>query len=404
MCVDQAAGLRPAWVEVDLDAIAHNTRQVKGLVAPRKLLAVVKADGYGCGAVQVARVMVANGADMLGVVLLDEALELRRAGLQVPILNLGGILPEQAGIAVAHEVAQAVTSTEVARALSSAAQCMGKRAVVHFKVDTGMSRWGVRFDQAAGWIASVVHLPGLQVEGVFSHFAMSDALDKSFSELQLFRFQVVRRQLAELGIRVPIWHMANSGAILDLPQAHFDMVRCGLLLYGYYPSPEVRRAIPLCPAMAVKARVMQLNRLQRGDTVGYGRRYMAEGEEQVAVLQIGYADGYDRGLRNCGTVLVKGQQAPIVGGICMDACFVRVDHVGPVRLGEVVTLMGRHGDTEISPHDIADAIGSVSYEVMSRLGARLPRVFLSAGKPASVKSLGTSFQEVALTDLSTKEA
>jgi len=393
---DLLAYLRPAWVEVDLDAIAHNTEAVKQLVGKSKLLAVVKADGYGCGAVQVARVMVAHGVDKLGVVLLDEAIELRRAGISAPILNVGGILPEHAPLVVDHNVEQAVTSTEVAEALSAAAVTSGKTAVVHLKVDTGMSRWGIRFDQAPAWIAKVAHLPGLQLEGVFTHFAMSDALDKSFTELQLCRFQQVRHEVEKLGINVPLWHAANSGAILDVPAAHFDMVRCGLLLYGYYPSSEVQRPLTLWPAMAVKARVMQVRTLRQGDTVGYGRRYMAEGPEQIAVVQIGYADGYDRGLRNVGTVLVRGKRAPIVGGICMDACFVRVDHLSDVAIGEVVTLMGKDGAEEISPHDIADAIGSVSYEIMARFGARLPRVYLKGGKPVAVKSLATGFREVSL--------
>ncbi len=395
---DLLAHLRPAWVEVDLDAIAHNTAAVKGLVGAGELLAVVKADGYGCGAVQVARVVLAHGADKLGVVLLDEARELRQAGITAPILNVGGILPEHAPLAVELEVEQAVTSAEVARALSKAALSAGRAAVVHLKVDTGMSRWGVRFDQAAAWIAEVARLPGLRLEGVFTHFAMSDALDKSFTELQLCRFRQVRREVEALGIHVPLWHAANSGAILDLPAAHFDMVRCGLLLYGYYPSSEVQRSLALRPAMAVRARVMQVRALRPGDTVGYGRRYMADGPQQIAVLQIGYADGYDRGLRNVGTVLIKGRRAPIVGGICMDACFVRVDQLGDVAVGDVVTLMGKDGDEEISPHDIADAIGSVSYEVMARFGARLPRVYRQGGKVVAVKSLGTGFREISLSD------
>lgn len=388
--------LRPAWVEVDLDAIAHNTQAVKGLLTNTKLLAIVKADGYGCGAVQVARIMVENGADKLGVVLLDEAIELRRAGIQAPILNVGGILPEHAYLPVKYDIEQAVTSTEVAEALSSAAVAAGKQVRVHLKVDTGMSRWGMRFDQAPAWIAQVARLPGLRCEGVFTHFAMSDALDKSFTELQLCRFQQVRRQVEAYGIHVPTWHTANSGAILDLPEAHLDMVRCGLLLYGYYPSPDVNMPLALKPAMAVKARIMQVRSIARGDTVGYGRRYMAEGEERIAVLQIGYADGYDRGLRNVGTVLIRGQRAPVVGGICMDACFVRVDAVGEVDLGEVVTLMGKDGEEEISPHDIADAIGSVSYEVMARFGSRLPRIYQRDGRPVSVKSLVTGFKETSV--------
>lgn len=396
---DLLAHLRPAWMEVDLDAIAHNTAAVKGLVGAGKLLAVVKADGYGCGAVQVARVILASGADKLGVVLLDEALELRRAGIRAPILNVGGILPEHAPLAVQLDVEQAVTSTEVATALSKAALSAGRTAAVHLKVDTGMSRWGVRFDQAATWIAEVARLPGLRLEGVFTHFAMSDALDKSFTELQLRRFQQVRREVEALGVPVPIWHAANSGAILDAPAAHLDMVRCGLLLYGYYPSSDVQRPLALQPAMAVRARVMQVRALRPGDTVGYGRRYMADGPQKIAVLEIGYADGYDRGLRNVGTVLIKGRRAPIIGGICMDACFVRVDQLEDVAVGEVVTLMGKDGDEEISPHDIADAIGSVSYEVMARFGARLPRVYRQGGKVVAIKSLGTGYRETGVLDM-----
>ncbi len=372
--------IRPSWIEVDLDAVAFNVRQVKSYLGKTALLAVVKADAYGLGAVPVAKVVMENGADLLGVVALDEAIELRQAGITAPILNMGPIFPAQAHFVLDYDLEQMVFQTEVAQALSQAAATKNTFAKVHFKIDTGMSRYGVPHKDAVTLFKELARLPNLQFMGAMSHFPMSDAVDKSFALLQIHRFNEIRQALKQGGYHIPLWHICNSGGTLDLPEAHFDMVRVGLMLYGYFPSRDVRRPFALKPAMSVKTMIATLRTLERGDTVGYGRRFMAEKEERIAVLPIGYVDGYDRGLRNVGQVLLRGKKAPILGGLCMDACFIKVTGMPEVRIGEIVTIMGRDGDEEISPHDIADLIGSVSYEVIARFGKRVPRIYLREGR------------------------
>lgn len=367
--------LRPAWVKVDLDAIAHNVRQIKAYLGGVKLLSVVKADGYGLGAVRTARTILESGADYLGVVMLDEAYELRRSGITAPILNTGAIFTDQVDYVLDLDLEQMVFTYDLAQALSSAAVRRGCTAKIHFKIDTGMSRFGVHFSRAAAEIERLMQLPNLQVVGAFTHFPMSDAVDKSFALLQVERIMAVRRELEAKGIHIPLWHTANSGAALDLPQAHFDMVRVGLMNYGYWPSFDVRRPFELIPAMSVQAKIVAVRDIHRSDTVGYGRKFMAEKDERIAVLPIGYADGYDRGLSKIGQVLCKGRQVPIIGGLCMDAAFVKITEHPDIEIGDTVTLMGVDGDAEISPHDIAALIGSVSYEVISRFGRRLPRLY-----------------------------
>ena len=372
--------IRPSWIEVNLDAIAYNVRQVKAYLGKTALLAVVKADAYGLGAVPVAKVVMENGAARLGVVALDEAIELRQAGITAPILNMGPIAPEQAHYVLDYDLEQMVFQMEVAQALSQAAAERSVLAKVHSKIDTGMSRYGVSYKDAATFFKELAALPNLQIMGAMSHFPMSDAVDKSFALLQIHRFKEIRRILEQEGYHIPLWHICNSGGTLDLPEAHLDMVRVGLMLYGYFPSNDVRRPFALKFAMSVKTRIASLRTLERGDTVGYGRRFMAEKEERIAVLPIGYVDGYDRGLRNVGQVLLRGQKVPIVGGLCMDACFIKVTELPDVQIGEMVTIMGRDGEKEISPHDIAELIGSVSYEVIARFGKRLPRIYLREGR------------------------
>jgi len=372
--------IRPSWIEVNLDAVAFNVRQVKAFLGDTALLAVVKADAYGLGAVAVAKVVMENGAARLGVVALDEAVELRQAGITAPILNMGPIAPDQAHFVLEYDLEQMVFQIEVARALSQAAANRNISAKVHFKIDTGMSRYGVSYKEAVPFFRELAALPNVQIIGAMSHFPVSDAVDKSFALLQIHRFKEIRQALQQEGHHIPLWHICNSGGTLDLPEAHFDLVRVGLMLYGYFPSKDVRRPFALKPAMTVKTKITALRTLERGDTVGYGRRFIAEKEERIAVLPIGYVDGYDRGLRNVGQVLLRGKKAPIVGGLCMDACFIKVTGLPDVQIGETVTIMGRDGEEEVSPHDIADLIGSVSYEVIARFGKRLPRIYLREGK------------------------
>jgi len=327
-----------------------------------------------------------NGADMLGVVMLEEAIELRKAGIKTPILNMGPISPSQAEYVLEYDLEQIVFTGDVAVALSNVAMKKDKPAQVHLKIDTGMSRYGVHWKNALSEIR-VLQLPGLRFVGAMSHFPMSDAVDKSFALLQIHRMKELRKSFAEQGIEIPVWHICNSGGALDLPEAHLDMVRIGLMNYGYFPSQDVRRPFALAPAMQVKTKIVSLRTIRRGDTVGYGRRFMAEKEEKIAVLPIGYADGYERRLRNVGQVIVRGQKVPIVGGLCMDACFIKVTDVPEVQIGDLVTLMGRDGDEEISPHDIGSWIQSVSYDVMCKFGKRLPRVYLNNGKIIGIRNI-----------------
>jgi len=372
--------LRPAWVEVDLDAIADNVKTIKAYLGHVKLLAVVKANGYGAGAVAAAQEIVANGADYLGVVMLDEAYELRRAGVTAPILNMGAVYADQADAVVDLGVEQMAYQFEVAESLSRAAKKMNARAKIHFKIDTGMSRFGVFYANAAQEIERFCALPNVDIVGAFTHFPMSDAVDKSFALLQIERIKNLKAELANRDIRIPLWHMANSGGTLDLPQAHFDMVRVGLMNYGYWPSFDVRQPFELTPAMSLKAKIVAVRQIKRGDTVGYGRKYMAEQDERIAVLPIGYADGYNRRLSKIGEVLHNGRRLPIVGGLCMDAAFIKISEFPDINVGDIVTLMGRDGEEEISPHDIAGLSATVSYDIISSFGRRLPRVYKRNGQ------------------------
>jgi len=373
-------GLRPTVIEVDLDALVHNFQQVRQFLAQQKILAVVKADAYGHGSVAVAQALASCGVDGLGVVSLDEAVQLRQAGIRIPILNMGEILPSLAEYAVAYDVQQMVFRPEICQALADAAERLGKTAQVHFKIDTGMSRYGARWDQALAVYQACRRYPPLQWQGVMTHFPMSDELDKSFALLQILRMQQLAQTFQAHGYHIPLWHMCNSGGLLDLPEARMDMVRCGILLYGIYPSKAVQKPLSLRPVMTLKTRIVAIKELQRGDTVGYGRRYTAQGPERIAVLPIGYADGYDRKLRNIGKVLLHGQAAPIIGGLCMDACFIHISAIPQARIGDAVILMGRDGDQVITPHDIADLTGSVSYEVIARFGKRIPRIYIRHGQ------------------------
>ncbi len=385
--------LRPSWVQVDLDAIVHNFQQVKSLLGDKKLLAIVKADAYGLGAEPVSRTLQQAGVDGFGVVMLDEAIQLRRYGITKPILNMGEILAEHADYAVQYDIEQMVFRPEMAQALSESAARQGKKAVVHFKINTGMGRYGAPWQEAQQAFEQCRKFPHLDFVGVMTHFPLSDAIDKSFALLQIMRVQQIRRTFAQKGIHIPTWHMCNSGGILDLPDAHMDMVRCGLLLYGYYPSQDVQMPLDLRPAMTLKSHIIAVRDLGRGESVGYSRRFMAQKPERIAVLPIGYADGYDRKIRQAGEVLLHGRRTPIVSGLCMDACFIKITDCPQAKIGDAVILMGREGNEEISPHDIAGWTGSVSYEVMARFGKRLPRLYFQNGvRVASYNSmLGEEF-------------
>lgn len=370
-------GLRPTWAEIDLAAFADNLRAVKEFVGPRvKVMAVVKANAYGHGAVRLAQVAAANGADQLAVATLDEAVTLREAGLKLPILVLGTSIPgEGAEVAVELGIAQALCTVELAEALSAAARRRGKEALVHLKIDTGMSRIGVRPHEAVPFMERVSQLPGLRFEGVFSHFAASDEPENPYTELQFSRFQEALKALREAGYTFPIRHIANSAAILDHPEMHLDMVRPGCILFGSWPSEKTQRKINIRPTLTLKTRIVFLKRVPAGTPVSYGLTYTSPSERLLATLPIGYADGYRRGLSNKASVLVRGVRAPVVGRVCMDQCVVDVSDVPGAALGDEVVLIGRQGSEEITAQELADILGTLDLELYCGLSPRVPRLY-----------------------------
>ena len=365
--------LRNAWAEIDLNAVAHNIKEAKmKIVTGTKLCAVVKADAYGHGAVPVAKAALSAGADFLAVALLQEAIELRDADIFAPILILGALQEEYAEETVAYGVSQALFTLASAKALSAAAVKLGKKAKVHLAIETGMNRIGILPEHAGEFAAQVMALPGIEIEGVFSHFAMADAKDKAYCREQYAKFQNALFQIRAQGIEIPIKHISNSATISEAPEMQLDMVRQGITLYGLWPSEEVERCLDYQPVMKLKAKVAYIKQIETGETVGYGRTFKAERATKVATLPLGYADGISRLLSNKGYVLIKGQKAPIVGRICMDQFMVDVTDIEKVDIGDEALVFGSE---ELSADQVAAWIGTISYEVLCAISKRVPRIY-----------------------------
>ena len=365
---------RPAWIEIDLGQLRRNFALInQDKPARLALLSVVKDNAYGHGAELVAREAVAAGAVMLGVNTLQEGIALRNAGLTVPILVVGERHPDELPFCIEHRLTVSVGDLRIARLLDRLAHEAQCCVPVHLKVDTGMSRFGFRWDSAADAATEIHRLPGLVLEGVMSHFAMSDESDKSFALGQLARFEQLLATLKERNVRLRYRHLCNTGGFLDLPQAHFDLVRLGILPLGVYPSQVCRRIAGLQPVMSLKAKLVAVRTLQPGDAYGYGMRFRAESPRRIGVLPVGYGDGYPR-LRNEGGVLVCGKRAPIIGGVAMDAIGVDLTDIPEAQLWDEAVLMGRQGAEGVSAHDIAQWGRSVSYDVLAGWRGRLPRI------------------------------
>ncbi|MDI7274585.1 MAG: alanine racemase [Anaerolineae bacterium] len=366
---------RPTWVEIDLEAIAHNVRELCAIVGPKvRLMAVLKADGYGHGAVKVARTALNNGASWLGVACLSEGLALRQAGLDAPILILGYTPPWQAREVVEQGIDAAVFTLDTARALCRAAGEVGRPARVHVKVDTGMGRLGLLPDEVREFVRLLRSLPGIAVEGLFTHFATADSADGHYAQQQLDRFRKVIGALEEEGLRPPIVHAANSAAALAMPGARFDMVRVGIALFGLNPSQQVPCPDGFRPALTFRTQVAQVKRLPAGSYVSYGCTYCTPRDSLIAVIPVGYADGFRRAPQHWGEVLVRGQRASIVGRVCMDQTMIDVTDVPGVRQGDEVVLIGAQGRERITVDDVAARLGTINYEVVSEILARVPRV------------------------------
>ena len=372
---------------INLDAIYHNVEQAKKLLKPEtKLMAVIKADGYGHGAVEIAET-IDSLADAYGVAILEEGIELRKAGITKPILILGFTPQPQYGAMIDYDIMTAVFQADMAEKISQAAVSRGKTAGIHLKLDTGMSRIGFALDDAAlSDIIKIAGLPGIRIEGCFSHFARMDEADKAKAMEQFSRYCEFTARMDRAGISIPVKHIANSAGIMEAPETHLDMVRDGICLYGLYPSEEVQKErLPLIPAMELKAWVSYVKELDAGVEVGYGGTYTTSRKTRVATIPVGYADGYPRCLSNTGRVLIHGQSAPIIGRVCMDQFMVDVTGIENVSEGDEVTLFGRDGGAEISVEEISGMSHSFNYEFVCDVGKRVPRVFYRDGKVIGTK-------------------
>lgn len=367
--------LRPAWVEVDLERLRQNFRLINKSKSQKvAILSVVKDQAYGHGAVPIARMALKCGASLLAVATIDEALELRQEGIISPILIFGERTVQELPLCIEHNFSICINAVGWAQEYARMATEMGKQMPVHLEVDTGLSRYGVHWHKALAVAEALAGNNALQFEGIMSHFAMSDELDKSFALLQLERFVQVLHGLDQRSIAVKYRHMCNSGGFLDLPQAHFDMVRIGILPLGVYPSQVCNRIPGLEPVMSVKARVAAIRDIQTGDSVGYGMHYRAAGPGRIAVIPIGYGDGFPR-VRNRGRVLIHNKFAPIVGGNAMDATMVDITEIPETKQWDPVVVLGKQGNKEITVQEIAALKGTVTYDVMTAFSWRLPRVY-----------------------------
>lgn len=379
------------WAEIDLAAYRHNIAELR-CIAHReaRLMAVIKADGYGHGACEVAKVALGSGADCLGVARLHEAVELREEGVEALILIFGFTPPEEIDTLLGFDLVQAVFTPDAAAALATAATSRGGRARVHIKVDTGMGRLGLlagepRSEEATGSAAnhrfnevrSVAGLPGLEVEGLFTHFATADHADKTYANRQLQRFDELLDRLRQQGVEFPLNHAANSAALIDIPDSHLDMVRPGIATYGLYPSAEVDHdRASLKPVMEWKTRIIQLKQVPAGFGVSYGITYETPRPTTLATVAVGYADGLSRGLSNRGQMLVGGRKVPIIGRICMDLTLLDVGEVPGVAEGNEVVILGRQGDEVLSADEMAATLGTINYEIVSTISSRVPRIYL----------------------------
>ncbi|NLE52871.1 MAG: alanine racemase [Chloroflexi bacterium] len=365
-------------IEIDLGALAANISTLKRHVGPQvELIAVVKANAYGHGASAIARGSLAHGATRLAVARVEEGVALRQAGIAAPVLVMGYTPPHEIAPALAHDLTLSVTERDVAEEISREATRQGRRALVHVKVDTGMGRFGLLPDEALPFVAWLRALPSIEVEGIFSHFAAADSNDLTYTREQLARFSAVIEALQHAGHTVPLRHIANSVATIDLPATHLNTVRCGIAIYGLRPAAEVAPALPLQPVLSLKSYLARVRTLRTGESISYGRTYITPRQMPVGLVPVGYGDGYHRLNSNRGAVLVNGQRAPILGRVTMDQFVVDLSAVGPVSRHDEVVLIGAQGDECISAEEVAQWSETINYEVTTSLLPRIPRIYLN---------------------------
>jgi alanine racemase len=370
---------RPTVCDIDLEALRWNFRQARIKVEHGvKILSVVKANAYGHGACEVARTLADEGSEAFGVATLEEGIELREGGIRSPILILAGIYPEQLDQLLQNNLIPAVCEPEALNRLEVMARERGISLDFHLKVDTGMGRIGFPPSEMASWLPEIGKLEALKLEGVFSQLSQAECVEGNYTHGQLDVFRHVLDRLRRDGHNPPLVHLANSAAVIALPSSHYTMVRPGLMLYGIYPSPEMASRISLKPALSWKTRILQLKRLLKGSSIGYGQTFVTQRESLIATLPLGYADGYYRLLSNRGSVLVREKRAPIVGRISMDLTMVDVTDIRGVQQGDEAVLLGKQGADVISADEMARWAETVSYEILTSISTRVPRIHYSS--------------------------
>lgn len=380
--------LRPCYAEINLDNLRHNFREVKKLVKDKKIFGVIKADGYGHGVIEIARVLKQEGVDAFAVAVITEAIELRRNGFMEEILVLGYTPSTFSDTIVENNISQTIFDYESAKSLSKEAKKQEKIAKIHIKIDTGMGRIGLLDnDNIVKEIEEIKALPNIKIEGIFSHFSTSDEKDKTFSYNQLEKFNSVIKKLEKGKIDIKTKHMSNSGAIVDIEEAYFDAVRPGILLYGYYPSDEVRKErINLKPVMTLKTNIVHIKEIEKGTPISYGRKYIAKSKIKVATIPIGYADGFSRLFFNKGNVIINGILCPVIGTICMDQCMVDISGCENVKINDEVIVIGESKGINLNADIVAKALGTISYEILCMISKRVPRVYIEKNEIIRIKN------------------
>lgn len=375
--------LRPVWAEINLDHLAYNVRNIKELVGDSRLIAIVKADAYGHGAVEVADTMLENGAEAFGVAIAGEALELRKSGIKEDIVVMSYTSPAYYEEAVKEDLTLHMVSYEDALLLHEVALKHGKRAKVMISLDTGIGRLGFRpSEEGIQEIVKISALEGIFMDSIYTHFASSDEADKSLTYRQFEMYQKAMRNLKENGVHFKHEHVANSAAIVDLKETYLESVRPGIILYGYHPSAEVKKEnLSLKPVMSIRGTIAQLKTVPKGTGISYGHRYITDREEtRIATIPIGYADGYFRNLSGKAKVIVHGVLCPQIGSVCMDHIMVDVTEVPEVKRLDTVTLLGEEGTSVFNADNMAEILGTINYEITCAVSKRVPRVYLKDGK------------------------
>ena len=379
---------RPCWASIDLSALQQNVRLLRqGLRPGCELMAVVKANAYGHGIPGNAQAAIEAGATRFGVACVDEAVELRSAGVDCPILVLGYVPHWEAERVLRLDLSVALATQQLALALSREASAAGRPATVHVKLDSGMSRYGLVPDEVLPFVRATSELPGLRIEGFFTHLATADEPDRTLAERQLACFRAVSTLLADHGLLPPMRHALNSAGTVAYPDSHHDLVRTGISVYGVPPA-DMPGLPALKPALSFKARIARLRRLPPGTAVGYGATFVTERPTDLALIPVGYADGWTRLLSDRGWVLVNGRRAPIVGRISMDQCTIDVTGLGEVRQDDEVVLLGEQGEDTITAEEVAGWRGTIAYEVLTSMAVRVPRVYLRDGEPVAIAENG----------------